>query len=103
MYIINISIYKKEQLKYCIYQFLVGRGGGGKNILLQSPIFSCNARNQYFLGRILVKSTTNLINNFPKCSQNRNRYIVHFFSITMGRGEVGETNPVRSTISDQSS
>ena len=50
--------------------------------------------------RILVLSTTNSTNALRKCTYKYNKYIVHFLSKTFGVREA-ESNPVRSSISDQ--
>ena len=88
--IVNISSYKKEQLK--LHRSLLGvkRGGGGKTALTTF----CRV-----LGQILVESTTQQI-----LFENVHKIIINilsvFFSKTLGGGG-GENNSVRSPISDQ--
>ena len=86
----NISSSKKEQLKL----HRSHRRGGGHNTL--SPTLSYNCKNQYFRPNF-VKSATNSTNNLI-LHPTYNKYIVNFFSKTLGVG--AENNLVRSSISD---
>ena len=52
----KVVYYIKRQLK--LHHFLGWKGGGGKISPMKSLTFSCNDRNQYFLGYILAESTT---------------------------------------------
>ena len=68
--IVNISSYKKEQLKLHGSHFGVKGGGGIKRAFCTalSPTFSCNAKKSLFVGQILVKSMTNSTNTLRKCT-----------------------------------
>ena len=47
LYIVKLSSYIKEQLKFA--SFLGVEGGGGQNSPLKSPTLFCNDRNQCFV------------------------------------------------------
>ena len=49
LYIVKLSSYLKEQLKFASFLGVEGAGGGGQNSPLKSPIFICYDRNQCFL------------------------------------------------------
>ena len=100
LYIINLSSYITEQLKFHHFS-RGGGGGGGKNSPLKSPTFSCNGRNQYFYGKILAKCTTKSIRPFIKNVHTNiinklSIYILIFFC-----GGMVENNHAMSSINNQ--
>ena len=48
LYIVKLSSYIKEQLKFASFLGVEGPGGGGQNSHLKSPTFICNDGNQRF-------------------------------------------------------
>ena len=80
--IVNISCYKKEELK--LHRSLLGvKGGGQKQPSLQHLTVTLKYN---IFDQILVKSTTNSTNTLGKCTLKYNKYIVHFLSKTLGGG-----------------
>ena len=86
-----VKLYKKEQLK--IHRSH-RRGGGGIKPSLQHLAIMVKIN---YLGQILVKSAKKSTNNLILLP-TYNKYIVNFFSKTLGVG--AENNFVRSSISD---
>ena len=70
-YIVKLSSYIKEQLKFA--SFLGIEGGGGQN-----------SQQCFFLMLNFKYDSLNKLEHFRTCTQKYNRYIVHFFSENFG-------------------
>ena len=85
LYIVKLSSYIKEQLKFALFLGVEG-GGGVQNSLLKSPTCICNDKNQCFLMLNFSYKCDNFnkLEHFRKCKQKYNGDIVHFFSENFG-------------------